>query len=106
MSMSGSTRTIKQTLETLRVLCPTQYPVRVRRTKLPDGIFGDADYISKGKRHFKIRLCSKLTPEFLVWVLVHEWAHCMTWDLTHSRHDDHGAYFGIAYSEAYQAIYS
>ena len=106
MAAKETTKTLRSTIEILRVMCPTQYPVVVRRSKLPHNCFGEADLIKKGRRHFKIRLSSRLSVDFLIWVLVHEWAHCMTWDVTHRRHDDHGAFFGIAYAEAYKAIFS
>jgi hypothetical protein len=90
----------------LRVLCPTRYPVEVRRVRSLGDAFGDCDLaVVNRRRRFRIRLLASLDPHFQVWVLVHEWAHAMTWELTHERHSDHGAHFGIAYSEAYTAIY-
>lgn len=106
MATKGTTKTLREAIDILRVMCPTQYLVTVRRTKMSHDDYGDAELIKKGRRHFKIRLNAQLPIDFLVWVLVHEWAHCMTWEVTHRRHDDHGAFFGIAYSEAYNAIYS
>jgi hypothetical protein len=100
-----STRTLKQALETLRVLCPTPHPVDVRRVRMADNDFGYADLVTGDKPKFKVRINRALQLDFQIWVLIHEWAHCMTWDLSHSRHDDHGAHFGVAYSEAYNAIY-
>lgn len=102
---AATTKTLRASIEELRVLCPTQYPVVVRRAQLAKEDFGEAQFITKGRRHFKIRLNSRLSIDFLIWVLIHEWAHCMTWEVTHKRHDDHGAFFGIAYSEAYKAVY-
>lgn len=103
---NSTTQGLKKALANLKVMCPTKYPVYVRRTKLPDPVFGDAEFTKvKGKPAFKIRLCSTLPFQFQMWVLIHEWAHCMTWDITHDKHGDHGAHFGVAYSEAYKAIY-
>ena len=108
MAAKGTTSTLREAIDILRVMCPTQYPVAVRRTRMAKETddFADVELVMKGRRHFKIRLNAKLPVHFLIWVLVHEWAHCMTWEVTHRRHDDHGAHFGIAYSEAYRAIYS
>lgn len=106
MAVKGTTKTLRGAIDILRVMCPTQYPVAVRRAKMSSDDYGDAELITKGRRHFKIRLNTKLSIDILIWVLIHEWAHCMTWEVTHRRHDDHGAFFGIAYSEAYNAIYS
>ena len=95
---------LRTAAETLRVLCPTKYPVVIRRVKLTD--HGDCELVKvKRRRTFKIRISSNLDIQFQIWVLVHEWAHAMTWDITHDRHPDHGGHFGIAYAEAYAAIY-
>lgn len=97
----------KHALETLRVLCPAAHPVDVRRVQMADCDFGYADLVLSGESpKFRVRINRTLQQDFQIWVLIHEWAHCMTWDLSHSRHDDHGAHFGVAYSEAYQAIYN
>jgi hypothetical protein len=106
MSHRSNTRLLRDACETLRVLCPTDKPVVVVRAKMPDGDFGDCALGKhKGRKVYKIRLNSALPWDFQQWVLIHEWAHAMTWPVTHSRHDDHGSHFGIAYAEAYQAIY-
>ena len=106
MAARGSIKKLREAVDTLRVLCPTPYPVEVRRVKMSVEDFGDSEFIKRGRRYFKIRLNSTLPIEFQLWVLVHEWAHCMTWEISHRRHDDHGPFFGIAYAEAYNAIYS
>lgn len=105
MAAKSNVLALRQAVEILRVICPTQYPVSVRRSKLTKDIHGDAEFIIKGGKRFKIRIKSDVALDFQIWVLIHEWAHCMTWDITHLRHDDHGAHFGVAYSEAYRAIY-
>ena len=105
MAARHTTKKLREAVDTLRVLCPTQHPVQVRRCQMaPD--YGDVELTKKGRRCFKIRLSAQLPIDFQVWVLVHEWAHCMTWTISHHQHDDHGAFFGIAYAEAYKAIYS
>lgn len=106
MAARGSSKRLTEAIEALRVLCPTEHPVEVRRVKMSPDDFGYAEFVSKGRKHFKVRINSTLPADFQLWVLIHEWAHCMTWNICHRRHDDHGAHFGVAYSEAYNAIYS
>lgn len=95
----------RKTLATLRVLCPTDYPVRVRRVPMGEGFHGDVCISTRGKKAYKVRINSENCITCQIETLVHEWAHCMTWCVTHERHDDHGSHFGIAYAEAYQAAY-
>ncbi len=45
------------------------------------------------------------TPQALE-VLAHEWAHAMTWELEHDRCQSHSAYWGVAYAEAYRAVFN
>jgi hypothetical protein len=90
-------------IETLREHCPTLYPVVVRRVSTTSDRYGDCTLKkSKGKPHFYVRIDKKLAYKMQVWVLIHEWAHCMVWD---ERHEDHGPHFGICYSSAYSAIF-
>lgn len=103
MSKKDDLAYFRKQVETLRVLCPVKN-VEVRRCKLPSGQQGDAGY-DKKKRRYTIRINNALHIDFQIWVLIHEWAHCMTWTVTHDRHDFHGAHFGVAYSEAYTAVF-
>jgi hypothetical protein len=89
----------------LRHFCPTNYPVRVIRRQPPEEDDADCRLMTKGKYHYSIRISPKLTGRFAVWALVHEWAHAMSWPIHHGRHPLHGAFFGVAYAEAYTAIY-
>lgn len=90
-------------IEALRTLCPVyRYTVTVRRCVMPDDGYvrpdaGDA---------LAVRVNRALdTPQALE-VLVHEWAHAMTWDIEHERSQSHSSYWGIAYAEAYRAVFN
>lgn len=96
-----------EALAALRVLCPTNHPVVVRRTTLPaDTSFGDAQLTGKGaKRHYFVRINKDMDPDLQIMILTHEWAHCMIWPIHHDRHPMHGPLLGVAWSEAYRAVY-
>lgn len=95
-------RVFRRTVEDLLAICPVKYPVSVRRCKMANDDFGDADF-RKGKYH--IRINRDLDPDFQIWVLVHEYAHCLSWNVIHDRTSEHGPYFGVAYAEAYNAAF-
>ena len=102
----------------LREFCPTAFPVIVRTSHVPENVEG----LTK-RRHnrFVIHLDRNLSEQSAVSVLLHEWAHCMSWSLKHDRAADefnsgrlpwvdferasHDAGFGVAYSQAW-ATYS
>lgn len=105
-SRKSQAATLKAAADSLRVLCPTHYPVKVRRVDMAPAAFGDAELLGSGNaKHFLIRINKNKDVDFQIWVLVHEWAHCMAWLAYHDRHVDHCPHFGIAYSEAYLAVY-
>jgi len=38
--------------------------------------------------------------------LIHEWAHCLAWNANHQTLEFHDAMWGVAYANAYNAIYA
>jgi len=96
----------RKTARELRVLAPPVWSVSVRRCKMPDGTHGDCALIAKNGKppHFKIRVCAKLPEEAQVFVLLHEWAHAMSWGSDSHRIRAHGAEWGIAMSRIWQAL--
>lgn len=105
MTSTSDRALFRKAIATLRVLCPTDRPVSVHRMDMPDGAYGEASISVRGKRRYKIRVNTKYCIDMQIETLIHEWAHCMTWYVTHVRHADHGPHFGIAYAEAYNAIH-
>ena len=70
-------------------------PVSVRRVKLKnlDGLC-----VLKDDR-FVISISKELTPEHAIDVLLHEYAHTVSWK---REDDDHGPLWGVAYSNIYR----
>ena len=89
----------------LRVLTPPVWKVRVRRTKLSDENHGDCTLVTSGKEpHYLIRVSSDLAEDTQVYVLIHEWAHCLSWGSESHRIRAHGPEWGIAMSRIWQAV--
>jgi hypothetical protein len=83
----------------LRSECLTLFPVRVRRCAVSKELFGDCGFRNK---QYYIRVDQNMDEESQVLILIHEWAHAMSWGV---KDDNHGPYFGVAYAQAYKAVY-
>jgi hypothetical protein len=90
----------------LRVLTPPVWPVRVRRMELPEDSQGDCALLTpKGKPpYYIIRVSAALSEEAQVHVLLHEWAHALSWGSDSHRVGNHGPEWGIAMSRIWQAV--
>ena len=90
----------------LRVLVPPVWPVRVRRVKMPD--LGDCTMVSKPKSsdtpYYQIRVNRELSEASQVLVLIHEWAHALSWTTDSHRVRAHGPEWGLACSRIWQAL--
>lgn len=78
---------------------PKNYPVEVRRVYLAN----DAGYceFNDKKQQFDIRINNKLCSDAAILILLHEWAHALTWE--HAEHPEvdeegHGSLFGHYYA--------
>ena len=74
-------------------------PVRVRRVKVPNDRFGDCGICDD---HYIIRICKDLKEEQAIEILIHEWAHAISWNKCTS--DDHCNEWGKAYSRVYRVF--
>lgn len=90
----------------LRVLVPPTWKVKVRRLKLPEGHHGDCALIAKptATPYFAIRVERHLDEQAQVFVLLHEWAHALSWGSESHRIDEHGPEWGLAMSRVWQAV--
>ena len=88
----------------LRVLVPPVWAVSVRRAKMFDD--GDCELVRKeGKTpHFVIRVNKELPHEAMIYVLMHEWAHALSWGSESHRIRAHGPEWGIAMSRIWQQL--
>ena len=82
----------------LRASFPT-YRVRVRRLTLRDA-WADCDKQKDGS--YLIRIEKRVDATAQTILLIHEWAHVLSWE-TDRHPSDHGGRFGWAYSRVYQA---
>ena len=100
-------------VELLQQLLPAKLPVIVRLGSPGAGCLG---YCSRLKSTFRICIDSRLSEEFAIEVLMHEYAHALAWprksdDLASSRlpraqrqRPFHGTDWGKAYSQVYCAV--
>lgn len=102
----------RRTLRALREECPTLLPVRVRRTGALTDYFAVTDLARDGLR-FNVTLHERIdsptegvravTELEMYDSLIHEWAHCLSWNPSHSL-EDHDAQWGVAYARCYNAV--
>ena len=103
--MKLATKTMRHMLRELRAMTPPLLPVVVRRRKLQTMV---GHCLLKKRRgrpaYFTISLDSQIPAKHLPEVLVHEWAHALSWQLGPYNVDDHGPDWGIAYARLYQLV--
>ena len=87
----------RQVVRLLKEKCPADMPVNVRRLKIPDDRFGDC---AQYDDHYLIRICRNLEEEQAIEILLHEWAHALSWDKCSV--EDHSNEWGKAYSRCYR----
>ena len=98
-------RSLRDAASQLRVLVPPVWPVKVRRVPLEEQ-FGDCSFIRQSKEgpYFLIRVAKSLDPDSALLILIHEWAHCLSWGSVSHRIRHHGPEWGIAMSRIWQAL--
>jgi predicted metal-dependent hydrolase len=79
---------------------PCGFKVTVIRTNVPKDRFGDCIWQPKHRR-FRIRIHKDLPEDVAIYMLVHEWAHLLTWD---APGDDHGPHWSKAYGVIYRTF--
>ena len=72
-------------------------PVQIRRLRLENDRWGDCDF--DGKK-YKIRIDNRVSEQYAIFFLMHEYAHILAWD---KQQKDHGTSWGIAMSKIYCA---
>lgn len=101
----------------LREFCPTAYPVIVRTSSTPANVEG---LTKRNENRFVIHLDRNLTEDSAINVLIHEWAHCVSWNLLLDKASDeyiagnltwadyeracHDATFGVAFAAVWAAF--
>jgi hypothetical protein len=79
------------------------YPIWVRRRELGIGKPGVARFTTRhGYPMFEVEVDSRLPDPISIWVLIHEWAHCMTWDVEGPEHSDE---WGVWFARLWRDIF-
>lgn len=96
-------KAFRKYLRELRELCKPVLPVRVRRLQRLDS--WGVSYVVSGKRgdYFGVDLWAGLGWAATFSLLLHEWAHLISWADGPIRLD-HSAVWGLAMGEVYTAI--
>jgi hypothetical protein len=92
-------KTYRSVVNYLKRACPPNVSVSVRRLKLSEHFDGDCQ-LKNGM--FLIRINRNLPEHEAIDVLIHEWAHTLSWDLCPI--DEHCDEWGKAYSRVYRAF--
>ena len=95
--MGGFTDALRQ----IRVLCPTDMPIRVRRRKLSGEVRG---LCTKRKKCYEISIEADMPEDQQIETLIHEVAHALSWPFEHGRERTHGPQWGVAYAAIYHAL--
>jgi predicted metallopeptidase len=95
----------RNAIRQLRILTPPVWGVKVRRAPLADS-HGDCSLVAReGKTpYYAIRVSSDLSEEAQVLVLMHEWAHALSWGTDSHRVRAHGPEWGLAMSRIWQGL--
>jgi len=88
---------------------PPLLPTLVRRKKLEDDRLGHC-WLQYGdddlpKRFYIEVSCYIRNWHLMQFVLMHEWAHVLSWTSEETALDDHGAEWGVAYSRLYRHFF-
>ena len=102
--MNQATSTFRDASKALRVLVPLVWPVSIRRVSMPD--WGDCTFVKESKKGpmFIIRVSKELDEDCAIMILLHEWAHALSWGSDSHRIRSHGPEWGIAMSRIWQAM--
>jgi hypothetical protein len=71
-------------------------PISIRRTSLKNGLDGICEKVND---RFIIKISKKLSENYSIDVLIHEFAHALAWE---KDADIHGPNWGRAYSKVYR----
>ncbi len=92
----------------LKETFPVNEPVSIRTIPLKNELQGSA-YFNPETRRFEIKISKELPYVFRIFVLIHEWAHVITWHQAYARcmkkrqmESFHSKEWGIAYAKLYR----
>lgn len=94
--------TFLQALNKLRKDIPPPLPTQVRRIKIKDEE-DTIGFCEKRGKKFYIKIDKRLSEQMAIMILLHEWAHALSWPYCGSKEEDHGPEWGIAYAKVWRA---
>lgn len=96
----------REVVQDLRRLAPPPLPVSVRRTAPPQAELADSELRKRrGKWGYRIRVHPDAGIHLALYLLWHEWSHCLGWAEGHPTVTDHDEVWGVCLSRAYRAIH-
>lgn len=99
MALYNFVKNFRKVVRVLRLKCPADRPIYVRRTKVPRDCEGDCNY---KQDHYLIRIDRALPEYAAIEILMHEWGHVLSWKKCSK--DEHCNEWGKAYSKVYRAF--
>jgi hypothetical protein len=94
--MRGCFGSLTAAIRSLKEHVPPNHPVVVKLCELPRREAGDCNLVDN---KYIIRINRDLDETARVLMLVHEWAHSLTW-----KHPVHGRKWAMAYRRCYRVI--
>jgi hypothetical protein len=96
----------RDALEDLRTECPVQLPVKVSRRALPTTLHGKCTLIEPpgGQPYFSIVVEKTLHIDWQLEILMHEWAHALSWFAPPQSNTDHPDEWGLCFARCYRAV--
>ncbi len=95
------TKSFAQTLRRLKKRLPLPFPIKVDFQVLDCA--GECQLLEGKKKRFAIVLDNELTEDMAIEVLIHEWAHALSWTFDRPDLKDHGPEFGVSWAKSYCA---
>lgn len=100
----GKLYDFKDVLKSLKKRLPALLPVFVQFKSLSRHRCIGLTSINEKKKRIEICIDEDLDEDLAVVVLIHEWAHAISWDFSPKPVPDHGPEWGLAYSRAYRVL--
>ena len=103
MTRKHLSKDFKTDVRFLKKRLPALLPVRVYRRKLTDCLgYTELKYVDGKAHHFVIAVESRMSWDATWQVLIHEWAHAVSWTHGHETVCDHGPEWALALARVYQ----
>lgn len=79
---------------------PASHPILIDRCSL-ENVYGDCSF---HENHYLIRIEKNLDHCASMCILIHEWAHALTWPLSNISYRDHDDLWGVTFAKIWSVI--